>query len=183
MLKRILVVYLNKGGYTISVMSLFAYGIGVICVTLCYVIIVGLLCLAVFFIGAIAAMPLPSKFFGSYLHRMGQWGLFVSLFLTISTMFSLLWTCTVWNHLYYSTDYCGTDFLPFWPISTLVLTNTMGSEHGELIGINFTELQVIWALFTAATWGATIYAYYLVRQWFARSRLLPNLGGPQVAMS
>ena len=72
--------------------------------------------LVAFLVGCIVLVLLPRKQPGMLLRRIGRFGLFISLLLVVGSLFNGLWSCLVWERLYYSTDYLF-DFVPFWPIS------------------------------------------------------------------
>ncbi len=91
--------------------------------------------------------------------RIVRLGLFLFLLLAVGDFFSVLWGATIWYHVYYSTDYCGMDFLPWFPITQGLIDARFGDQTGMLIGVTLWQLQLLWLLFAICTWGITIGLY------------------------
>ncbi len=89
--------------------------------------------------------------------------LFIGLLLITGSLFNGLWSCLVWDRLYDSTDYVF-DFTPFWPITRGVIDTPWGGERGGLMGVSLFQLQLVWLLFAAGTWGVTVFLYGLLRR-------------------
>src|SRR5439155_13427321 len=95
--------------------------------------------------------------------RARRLGLFIGLFLLVGSLGNGLWSCLIWGRLYDSMDYIF-DFTPFWPIARRVIDEPWGDEHGRLFGVSLFQLQLIWFLFAAGTWGLTVALYRLIRR-------------------
>ena len=134
---------------------------------LCFVSVVHL---AAFAVGSVGLAIVPSKFPGTKLKRIGRFVLFNGLLLLSGSFFNGLWSCLIWDRLYDSTDYVF-DFMPFWPITRGVIDAPFDDERGRLLGVSLFQLQLIWFLFAAGTWGATIFIYRLAQ----RPGRLPNV--------
>lgn len=136
--------------------------------------------LAVFMVGCIIIPILPRKQPGTLGRRIGRFGLFVALLLIVGAFFNGLWSCLIWDRLYDSTDYYF-DFCPFWPITRAMIDAPWGNERGRLLGVTLFQLQVIWFIFAAGTWTATIFLYRLVgRRLPTENALQPAAGGAPV---
>lgn len=98
---------------------------------------------------------------GTFLRRVGRFGLFVGLLLIVGSLANGLWSCLVWGRFYFSTDYVF-DFSPFWPITQRVIDAPFGDMRGQLFGVSLFQLQLIWLLFAAGTWTVTILLYRLI---------------------
>ncbi len=128
-----------------------------------YFIPMSVLHLAAFLVGCGIVAVLPHKQPGTVRRSIGHLALFVGLLLLVGSVFNGLWSCLIWERLYDSTDYVF-DFMPFWPISRAVIDAPWGDARGRLIGVSLFQLQLIWLLFAAGTWGATAFCYRLVRK-------------------
>jgi len=132
-----------------------------------YVLVMGYLYIPLFVIGSFVLALLPQKKPKILIRRIVRFGLFVGLLLIVGSLFDGLWTCLVFNRLYYEPDYM-VGFVPFWPITQGVINETFGDEHGKLLGVTLTQLQMIWLLFALATWGLTVLFYLLADRSFGR---------------
>ena len=103
--------------------------------------------------------------------RIAHFGLFLGFFLAIGAIFNGLWSCLVFNRLYYSADYC-VDFFPFWPITKAMIERPFGSEQGKLFGDSLLQLQLVWLLFALGTWGVTILFYRPFSRLFGREQAI-----------
>lgn len=121
------------------------------------------LLLAVFVIGCLVLALLARTQPGIFLKWVGRVGLFLGLFLVVGAIFNGLWSCLVFGHLYDSADYV-VDFFPCWPITQGVIDATWVNERGHLFGISLFQLQLVWFVFAAGTWGSTILLYRLIRR-------------------
>jgi hypothetical protein len=100
---------------------------------------------------------------GTFLRRAVHFALFAILLSTASALFNALWSCLIWGHLYFSTDYL-VDFFPFWPITQRVIDAEFGGMRGQLLGVSLFQVQLVWLLFASGTWTATILFYRICRQ-------------------
>jgi hypothetical protein len=125
-----------------------------------YLLVMSYLHVPFFVVGSFVLALLPRKLPNTLTRRIVRFGLFVGLLLIIGSLFNGLWSCLVFNRLYYETDYF-VGFVPFWPITQSVIDATFGDEHGKLLGVTLTELQMVWLLFALGTWGITVLFYSL----------------------
>lgn len=145
--------------------------------TVIYCTCVGIICGIVFLIGSMLAAPQFSKNRGIFYRRVGRLALFLFVFLIIGAFFNCLWTMAVFGRLYYSTDYCGIDFMPFWPITQGTIDMPFGDERGKLLGISLLQLQGMWFLFAMSTWAITFLIYrFLISKWERRGNKTRSLG-------
>jgi hypothetical protein len=86
-------------------------------------------------------------------------GLFIFLLLAVGDFFGCMWGEVIYGRFYESTDYCGTDFLPFLPITQGLIDAPFGDQWHGLMGVSLIQLNLIWLLFATATWSLTIYLY------------------------
>jgi hypothetical protein len=99
------------------------------------------------------------------LKRIQKLALFILLLLIVGSLFNGVWSCSVYNRFYHSTDYIF-DFIPFWPISWITVDTPWGDGHGELYGTTtLFQLKLLWLLFAIGTWGTTILLYRTFRRW------------------
>jgi hypothetical protein len=118
--------------------------------------------LGVFIFGAILLAIFSTKQPGLILKRIGRFGLFLILFLLVSSISNGLWTCLVYNQLYHSTDYIF-DFIPFWPVTWITVDTPWGDGHGKLF-VPLYQLRLVWFAFAAGTWATTIALYRVLRR-------------------
>jgi hypothetical protein len=126
-----------------------------------YFMLMGLLHLTLFVVGCLVFAVLAIRHRGTFLRRVGRFGLFLGLLLVVGSVANGFWSCLVWGRLYFSTDYVF-DFSPFWPITQKLIDAPFGDMHGQLLGVSLLQLQLVWLLFAAGTWTATIVLYRLV---------------------
>jgi hypothetical protein len=119
--------------------------------------------LAAFLVGYLIAALLLHRQPGAFRQRVGRLRLFMGLLLLVSSAFNGLWSCLIWGRLYESMNYL-IDFLPIWPITRTVIDVPWGNERGRLIEVSLFQLQLIWLLFAAGTWGCTVFIYRFVRR-------------------
>src|ERR1022692_4948805 len=94
---------------------------------LIYFVSMGVFYLAAFVVVCVVLAALPHKKPGELRRRIGRFGLFVGLFLLVSSLFNGMWSCLVFDHLYYSID-CVSGFTPFFPA-------TMTALHPQIVDI------------------------------------------------
>src|ERR1022692_2906748 len=111
-----------------------------------YLMPMSVLHLVVFVVGFCVLLLLPRRPRSTLKSRVGRFGLFLLLFLLVGSFFNGLWSCSVWDRLYDSTDYVF-DFIPFWPITQSVIDAPWGDEHGRLLGVSLFQLQLVWFAF------------------------------------
>jgi len=109
---------------------------------------------------------LPTQQPGQRLSRICRCGLFFVLFLVVGSLFNGLWGCTVYMRLYESSDYAF-GFLPFWPLTQSMIEARLGADGMPIMRVSLFELQLIWLIFAAATWGVTLLAYRAILKHFA----------------
>ena len=126
-----------------------------------YFVFMGMLHLVLFAVGCFIFALLAIRQRGRFLRRVGRLGLFLGLLLLVGSVANGLWSCLVWGRLYYSTDYVW-DFSAFWPITQWTIDAPFGTERGQLFGVSLFHVQLIWLLFAAGTWTATILLYRLI---------------------
>src|ERR1043166_3494406 len=126
---------------------------------LCFMSVVHLVALGV---GSAILAALSSKQRGAKLRRIRRFALYNGLLLLVGSIFNGLWSCLIWDRLYDSTDYVF-DFIPFLPIGHWALDRPWGDERGRLLGVSLSQLQLVWLLFAAGTWGSATLLYRLVR--------------------
>ena len=126
-----------------------------------YFVFMGVLHLALFAIGCLIFAVLAIRQRGRIFRRVGRLGLFLGLLLAIGSVTNGLWSCLVWGRLYYSTDYVF-DFSVLWPIKQGVIDAPFGDMRGQLFGVSLFQLQLVWLLFAAGTWTASILLYRLI---------------------
>jgi hypothetical protein len=125
-----------------------------------YLLVMGCLHIPFFVVGSFVLALLPRKLPNTLTRRIVRFGLFVGLLLVVGSLFCGLWTCLVFNRLYFEPDPV-VGFVPFWPITQGVIDETFGNEHGKLLGVTLTQLQMVWFLFALGTWGVTVLFYLL----------------------
>lgn len=128
---------------------------------LLYFALMGLVHLAIFVIGCLVLAALAIRQRGTFLRRVRRFGLFIGLLLVVGSISNGLWSCLIWGRLYFSTDYVF-DFSPFWPITQGLIDAPFGDMRGQLLGVSLFQLQLVWLLFAAGTWTATILLYRLI---------------------
>jgi hypothetical protein len=121
-----------------------------------YLVLTGILHLVAFAFSCIVLPVLAPP--GRLLKCLGRLALFLVLLLLIGAVFNGLWSCLVWDRLYHSVDYT-VDFMPFWPITQGVIDEHWGDYRGRLLGVSLFQLQLVWAVFAAGTWGVTVFLY------------------------
>jgi hypothetical protein len=121
----------------------------------------GILHLVLFAVGCLIFAILAIRKRGRFLRRVGRLGLFLGLLLLVGSVANGLWSCLVWGRLYYSTDYVF-DFSAFWPITQWTIDAPFGTERGQLLGVSLFQVQLVWLLFAAGTWTATILLYRFI---------------------
>src|SRR5262249_15946239 len=121
----------------------------------------GLLHLALFVVGSLIFAELAIRQRGTFLRRVGRFGLFLGLLLVVGSVANGFWSCLVWGRLYFSTDYVF-EFSPFWPIIQKVIDAPFGDMRGQLFGVSLLQWQLVWLLFAASTWAVTILLYRLI---------------------
>ena len=140
-----------------------------------YFVPMSVLHVVAFVFGCIVLVLFPHKQPGTLKRRIGRLGLFLVLFLIVSSLLNGVWSCLIWNHLYHSSDYIF-DFTPVWPITWGMITRPFGNEQGQLLGVSLFQLQMIWFLFAASSWGITILLYRWIRGYFpSNSSVKPEL--------
>jgi hypothetical protein len=122
----------------------------------CYLTLVGIFQVVVFLVGCIVAAILPPWTVRDYSSRVQKLGLFLAILLVVGDLFGFCWLETIRGHFYNSTDYCGTDFLPFFPITQGEIDSPFANEPHGLLGITLTQLHLIWLAFAVGTWGTTV---------------------------
>jgi hypothetical protein len=126
-----------------------------------YFALMGALHLAIFAVDCLILGALAVRQRGTFLRRVGRFGLFMGLLLIVGSVFNGVWSCIIWGRLYFSTDYTF-DFSPFWPISQKTIDAPFGDMRGELFGVSLFQLQLVWLLFASGTWAVAIVLYRLV---------------------
>jgi hypothetical protein len=124
-----------------------------------YLLGVGLAYTVVFAIGAIVNLFQIPKIKAKVVGRIINLAMFLVILLVIGDLFGLIWGEFIWGRFYISTDYINTDFLPFMPITQRLLDAPFGDEAHGLLGVTLFQLNLIWLVFAAATWGCTIALY------------------------
>jgi hypothetical protein len=124
--------------------------------------IMGVLHLALFIVGSVVLLVIPSRHPGVRKRRIGRFALFITLLLIVGAFFNGLWSCLIWGRLYFSTDYVF-DFSPFWPITQSVIDGDIYFGRGQLLGVSLFQLQLVWLLFAAGVWAVTILLYRIIR--------------------
>jgi hypothetical protein len=131
---------------------------------------------AVFLLGFLVMAVLLWNERGVLARRTRRLALFIGLLLISGSVFNGLWSCLIWDRLYDSTDYVF-DFTPFWPITRSVIDTPWGGERGGLMGVSLFQLQLVWLLFAAATWGVTIFLYRLLQKRDRLTRVVEATAG------
>lgn len=126
-----------------------------------YFMFMGMFHLALFAFGCLIFAMLAIRQRGRFLKRVSRLGLFLGLLLLVGSVANGLWSCLVWGRFYYSTDYFF-DFSAFWPITQRTIDAAFGTERGQLFGVSLFQVQIIWLLFAAGTWTATILFYRFI---------------------
>ena len=126
-----------------------------------YFVFMGVLHLGLFAIGSLIFAVFAIRQRGRFLRRVDRLGLFLGLLLLVGSVANGLWSCFVWGRLYYSTDYVF-DFSSFWPITQWTIDGPFGTERGQLLGASLFQVQLVWLLFAAGTWTATILLYWFI---------------------
>ena len=126
-----------------------------------YFVFMGMLHLVLIAVGCLIFALLAIRQRGRFLRRVVRLGLFLGLLLLVGSVANGLWSCLVWGRLYYSTDYVW-DFSAFWPITQWIIDRPFGTERGQLLGVSLLQVQLVWLLFAAGTWTATILLYRLI---------------------
>lgn len=134
---------------------------------LIYLVLVGVLHLAVFAVGCLAAVLFSWWQPGTLRRRIGHFALFLGLLLVVGSVFNGLWCLLIYNRLYHSVDLI-LGFVPFWPIWWITVDTPWGDGSGRLFTSLFV-LKLVWLLFAVGTWAVTIFLYQIIRR-----RLSPN---------
>jgi hypothetical protein len=131
--------------------------------------------LCLFAVGWAILAFLPGKGQNHFPRRVGRLGLFLGLLLVVGSLLNALWSCVVYGRFYESSDYVF-GFLPFWPLTKYWIE--MHGDDGQLMNVPL-QLQFIWFVFTASTWGFTIFLYRLVLspKWRPRPLKSSHSGG------
>jgi hypothetical protein len=114
--------------------------------------VVGVLC--------ITALALWSR--GHFRRRCRRWAIFNVCFFLTAGLVNGLWSCLVFGHLYWTTDYVF-DFTPFWPVTQSLLDARFGDQVGGLLGISLFQLQALWLLFAISAWLGAFTLYRVCR--------------------
>jgi hypothetical protein len=131
---------------------------------------------AVFLLGFLVGAVLLRNQRGVLARCTRRLALFIGLLLITGSVFNGFWSCLIWDRFYDSTDYVF-DFTPFWPITRSVIDTPWGGERGGLMGVSLFQLQLVWLLFAAATWGVTVFLYRLLRQRDRPTRVVEATAG------
>jgi hypothetical protein len=129
-----------------------------------------------FVIGSMFLALLPRQTPGGLARRILRFAIFSLLLLLSGSLFSGIWSCTVWGRFYYSTDYVF-DFWPFWPITQSIIDFKFGDERGKLIGCTLFQLNLIWLAFSMCAWAITITASWLLSRLLRPAKLSANTAG------
>jgi hypothetical protein len=148
---------------------LSSFIVDILTCSLCYFIFIGIVYALGLIFGCLIAALLPPRTLNAYWKRVIKLTLFVSLLLVVGNITSGLWGELIYGHMYYSSDYCGIDFLPFFPITQHLLDAEFGNDPHGLLGVTLTQLNLMWLLFTLGTWGITIFLYRLIYRKMALS--------------
>ncbi|HWB61001.1 MAG TPA: hypothetical protein VG733_16010 [Chthoniobacteraceae bacterium] len=100
----------------------------------------------------------------------GRLALFLLVLLLAGDCFSALWGSWITGSMYYSPDYKGMDFLPWLPVTPLLTNYRYEEKIATLLGGAFWKLEGVWVIFSAVTWGVTIFAYKISLGIVARLR-------------
>ena len=147
---------------------------------MCYLLFVGIAYAAVFLVGCVVAAAIKPRSVRCYSLRLRNLAIFLIILLLVGDAYGCIWGDLIWGRFYRSTDYCGTDFLPFLPVTRVVIDAAMGSEPHGLMGITLFELNLIWSLFALTTWATTIASYRFVLRCFDQ-KLIPRQESPVIA--
>jgi hypothetical protein len=129
---------------------------------LCYLYFVGIVYLGVLAVGCLVCLFPRPRSPSAFLRRVAKLGLFMAILLLVGDFFGFIWGGTIWGRFYESTDYCGTDFLPFLPVTQGIIDAPFGDQWHGLMGVSLFQLNLIWLLFALCTWGATLFLYRLL---------------------
>ena len=128
-----------------------------------YLHLVGVFYMFVLVLGALFIMcreaVRPQRGMLSCFRRIGRLALFLMVLLLVGDFYGVIWTAMIHNHIYHSPGYDGVDFVPWYPITRNLVEATYGGDSGRLIGASLLQLQVIWLVFTIATWSSTMWVY------------------------
>jgi hypothetical protein len=111
-----------------------------------------------FFVGCLVLLLLNKRSLRDSVERVIRLGLFIGLLLIVSSLFNGLWSCLIFDHFYYSTDYI-VDFTPFYPVTLVAHSPKVIDIYGRPFGTTFVTINIIWFLFTLCTWGGAIFLY------------------------
>ena len=140
------------------------HSFGAICMM--HLLIVGLVYLAPFIIGAAVLAVRSRRNFRQAGGRILRLAAFLILLLSTGSLFDGLWSCVIYGQLYTSGDYCC-DFIPFFPITH---GDVFGDPKGRLIGVSMLQLQLVWGTFAISAWVVTILACRVLTAGFAVCR-------------
>jgi hypothetical protein len=127
-----------------------------------YFVWMGISHIIIFIIGSILLLFCSLKNLKALPRRLFKFGMFLGIFLVVGSLVNGVWGCSTFNRLYHSYDYFF-DFIPFWPVGSF-------AEHPqvEAYGTTLTELNLLWFIFAAFTWGSTIAIYRFTRRKLAQ---------------
>jgi hypothetical protein len=132
------------------------------CIT-SYLALIGVFYSCVFIIGMLYIMCRetmhPHGGMLSCFRRIGRLALFLTALLMVGDFYSVIWSAMIHNHMYHSAGYDGVDFVPWYPITRDLVESTYGADSGKLIGVTLFQLQVIWLVFSIATWTSTVVVF------------------------
>ena len=124
-----------------------------------YLIVTGCIEFVVLVVIAIGALVrLPAWGLGEYLTRVWHWTVFALILLASGCVANYVFMLIAYGRMYDCGD-LTVHFIPFIPFGRWVL-DASDSQPGHLLdGTSMPQLQLLWAVFAAATWGTTIFIY------------------------
>jgi hypothetical protein len=114
----------------------------------------------VFIVGCFLLVYLNRKHWSTFKRRAFRLGLFAALLLVVASPFNGLWSCLIFDHLYYSTDYVF-DFTPFCPVTLVAVNPQVVDLYGHPFGTTLFQVNAVWFVFALCTWAITVLLYRL----------------------
>ena len=130
----------------------------------------GLVHAAVLVAGLILALPFLFRGARRYLTFARGYAVFNLILVLVCAVLNLLWSYTIWGHVYFSTDYV-TDFSPFWPITQSYIEAPFGDMVGRVLpGFTIWHVRGIWFAFAFSAWVTAIFLYSRARRLWTRKK-------------
>lgn len=125
-----------------------------------YIMPMSIFHLLAFIVGCIVLACLNRKQLSTFKTLAVRFGLFIVLLLAVASLFNGLWSCLIFDHLYYSTNYVF-DFTPFCPVTLMAVNPQVVDLFGRPFGTTLFQVDAVWFIFALCTWVVTVLLYRL----------------------